>query len=437
MKKLRALCLILVAMGLPSQLFAQSSLQTLKKRLRSNDPEIAFQALDDLLARGESGRKEAHEILTLLLSAKKKCLENSVKSMRALTKKLGDSEKREEIGRMISEHLDAGKKAIAFAFNDAEYPTTIGGTYTSGSFYQKGQIFIEGRTELAVRLFNLAEAEILKSLGGKVRRIHPGGLGIAEKLEGGTLEDDGQPLKMVTYNLLDGTKEWKKIAGKFSKKYMTYSQTKERFQLAVKLAAKAGLDTRNHSPESEPLPIAAGAVFAGDYEVALAERPEEKSIERLIFNLFVSRHILIRNQEAKMPLKPEEKGAMHEVNLYRVVLGLWPLNLNSKITAAAKEHSLWQEKNKKCTYSELVTDLDGPETRMKRHGYAHPGARGEYVLFAVTNSVLWPGRVSSSAHRRIINPKNRAGGVAICGVYLTINFGNTIENASLHKLVKQ
>ena len=169
----------IVTILLTSSLFAQSSLQALKRRLRSGDPKIAMKALDALLSQGEAGKKEAQKAVSDLLVSRKKGTDKAVQSLSKLLKKLGSAEKRREIGKKISELREIGKNAVAFINDDAEYPPDFKQDWTPGEYYQKGQIFVEARTELCVRIFNEIEAEILKSLGSRAKALPPGGLGIA------------------------------------------------------------------------------------------------------------------------------------------------------------------------------------------------------------------------------------------------------------------
>ena len=435
LKKLLLSCGLLVVVVLPS--FAAEDVKVLKKRLRSPDPQIARKALQDLEALGETGRAEARLVLSALLDVRGKVLARELKGLKALLKRVEDPKMLKELKEDFTQWEQTCQDVENFLFSNNGYPARYGGTFTPGEWVQPGQILLEARTERLVLLFNQLEAKLLKALGKKVRCPKPGGLGVYGKYKQGRLVDKNMAVKMVIYNFLDGTKQWAALSGKLSDKYLFYLSARGLWEFTRGLAKKAGMKGAAEEPRGKRLCIALGALFAGDYAAAKANRPPAGSMKRRIFNLLACRNVILLNHDAKFPWSKEEKTIFHSINLYRIVLGFCPVRVNRKLMAAAKEHSNWQMANKKSIYSGLVPGLDSPEKRMKRLGYLHPAAQGEFVLCEAPRTTMWMGRMSSGAHRRMVNPNYRAGGIAITGIYMTMNFGDEMEDSELNELVKE
>jgi len=100
-----------------------------------------------------------------------------------------------------------------------------------------GQIPLEGRIEVAIARFNQSEAMLVQAFGLSLRTESPGGGGFGRAYIAGTLQDTGQPLHVLKYNISDSGAAWVAIGERFVKEAKSYDQADLLASLARELAA--------------------------------------------------------------------------------------------------------------------------------------------------------------------------------------------------------
>jgi len=433
-------------------------------QLQGTDAEEARSALDNLLAGGDDARRRTTAALTELVARRQRLGDDG---RRRLTRKvafLAEPRKIDLILKALDQHADASAEAIRFAFSDSDYavPDKARTGWSPGRDYQKGQILLEGRIEVAIARFNQSEAVLVQAFGLSMRTESPGGGGFGKAYLAGTLRDTGQPLHVLKYNIADSGPAWAVIGEEFASESKSYEQANLLAALARELAGKAGVNITAADGAAKPAPPASrptgkaaqtgaatpaasamdeeallrfaravGALFAGEYARAAELKPEDVVGARL-FDLLVRRHVMVRSAKQGGPWSLNDMKAMHLLNLYRLSLDLWPMMANPKIYAAAAEHSQWQDKNNTMSHIRPEADKRSPSDRCKLAGY--DGSLGENIAGGSVDGAIWTWRADAGHHRNLLNRSGRAFAIAGYGRYVTYDPGRTLEVEGLAEL---
>ena len=405
--------------------------------LQSADPDTARAALDKLLAAGDEGTRRARSVLADLVRNRAATLAAARKIWHDRFAACLDAEKSKPVFDRVDQHAKAGREVLAFAMSNQTYPDTgkAKSGWRPGKDYQKGQLLLEGRTEIAVGHYNRLEVALVKSLGGVLGAGPPGGGGHGRAYLAGTLKDSGQPVPVLTYNLADPLTAWGQIAAALTRHRDRYRKAHAAWELAQQLAAKAGAPVAKAPPPapSEPLVEAGTALLAGEFAEALKLRPPGSAPERRWFDVLLHRGILLRNARANDTGTGPERKALHEINLYRLSVALPPLVANAKIYAAAREHTLWQVRNHKVGHGRPEQDKLTVFHRCHAAGYRGPSS--ENIAGTHRTTALWIWRADASHHRSMILTKIHAGAVARSGRIVTYNAGWLVEDPALRELL--
>jgi hypothetical protein len=406
-------------------------------KLRSADPKEADAALDELLAAGEQGKKYAAGALTALLRRRRHLREEARKPLAAPFRFLADQARTRTILQGLHRLAAAGNEAVAFAFDDQRYPVPARAHrgWMAGRDYQKGQVLLEGRVEVAVGIFNRVESELVRLFGLRVTARSPGGGGFGRAHLRGALKDGSRPLRVLKYNFTDAEAAWAQIGSLLAARFPRWEQADRAYQHAKAMAEKAGVEPPKEGAPAELPPIvpAAAALFAGEYEQALRLRPRSGPAAR-IFDVLVRRHVLVRNAEARGSWSRREKEMMHLLNLYRLSLDLPPLVANAKLYAAAREHSEWQSRHGRMTHVRPEADKRTFAQRCRAQGYG--AARAENISGWGGADAIWSWRCDAAHHRNLISGGLRAAAVALSGRFATYDAGTAIDAPHLAALLK-
>ncbi len=410
-------------------------LAILQHKIKGKDPEAAKAALAELLARGDEGKSAAAKLLSSLLTGKGKRLNAAGKN---LTSAFGILKKKKDMDKVIK-YLDQLQKASAdlfdYAFDDANYavPAKAHTGWYPGKDYQKNQIFVEARVEIAVGIYNRLEAALTKCFGKAAKAPkYPGGGNFAKAFRKGELKDNGKALRILQYRFTNGTATWSKFAKTIAKKYKKYRKALSDYNTARELADQAGVESAVQVVPPAPLALAAAAVFSGDYEAAADAMPEAGTPEGRVFDLLVDRHIILRNQEIMKQWERAGRKVFELNNLYRMAVGARPLLANKKIYAATKEHSEWQAAHNKMSHSRPDAKHKTFAERLRLQGYAHPG--GENISMVSGINCEWAWRCDAGHHRDLISKDFLAGAMCAVGQYTTYNTGRAFDNEGLDKV---
>ena len=435
--RLAAALPLLLALLLPSAPATAADLRDPSAKLRDTDGDTARAALTQLLAHGDRGRQTARLIIQALLEQRIRLHQTARKALIAPAAFLDRPDRIKPLVLALDRHAVAAAKAVHFAMDKSQYPIPAK-AYTGwspGRDYQKGQILLEARVEVAVGLFNKLEAVLVRSFGSSVAASPPGGGGFARDYLAGRLTDSPRPLGILKYDFTDATSAWSRIGATLIERHTAYRSADEALTLTHDLARRVGLPAKPNPPPLPPPPIvgALAALFAGQYADADKLRPNAALANR-IFNLLVRRRVLIHNAKLPGNFSRSERHMLHQLNLYRLSLNLDPLVANPKLHAAAREHSQWQARNRRMTHRRPEPKLHRFGDRARAQGY--PAARGENICAMPGPWAVWGWRSDAGHHRNLIDPAARAAGIGQSGSFVTYDTGGLIENTPLAKLLK-
>lgn len=417
-------------------------------KLRGTDLEQARAALDELVAAGEPAKKQAVTTLAELVARRRSLRDNARRRLVAMTKSLRDPARRKVVTEALDLHAKAAAEAVRFAFDDKEYavPAKARTGWSPGRDYQKGQIPLEGRVEVAIGRFNQAEPKLLALLGYSLPIKRPGGGGFAKAYLADKLSDPGQPLRVLTYNIADSALAWAKVGESLADRVKAMTDAEEGYQTMAELASHAGVPDEETAPppstssatpqeggEIPALALAAGALFAGEYAEAARLRPSDEADGRL-FDLLVRRYVLVHGAKRRGDWTRSEQEAVYLLNLYRLSLNLCPLMTNPKIYAAAAEHSQWQNSNNQMSHTRPEKDKSSFGLRLQAQGYRWGSS--ENIAGGNSMGAIWSWRADAGHHRNLISPRHRACAIAQVGRFVTYNSGTKIEIEGLGDLIR-
>jgi len=418
-------------------------------QLRGSDMAQARAALDELLAAGEPAKKQALSTLAGLGTRRRGLRDNARQRLIAMTKLLCDPARRKMVTEALDVHAKAAAEVLRFAFDDKEYPVPAKAHtgWSPGRDYQKGQIPLEGRVEVAIGRFNQAETKLLRLLGYSLPLKRPGGGGFGKAYLMDKLSDPGQPLRVLTYNIADSGLAWAKVGASLAERVKALKAAEEAFEKTAEMARQAGVPTEDITPppdstssartqqagEIPALVLAAGALFAGEYAEATRLRPSDEADGRM-FDLLVRRHMLVCSAKRRGDWTRPEQEAVYLLNLYRLSLNLCPLMINPKIYAAAAEHSQWQNQNNQMSHARPEKDKSSFSLRLRVQGYRWGSS--ENIAGGTPKGAIWSWRADAGHHRNLISKRHRACAIAQVGRFVTYNTGTKIEIEGLGELIR-
>jgi len=409
------------------------SIPRLVAQLKGSDAAKATEALHKLLAAGGQGEAAARDAVKELLQQHGRKWDDAHRRLLARPGPMGDPAR---ISALVKSHARLAKAAaevLKFAFDHGKYPvpTAPGGGWRPGKYYQKGQVLLEGRVEVAIGIFNQVECELVGAFGVKLAPKPPGGGGFAKDYLRGELREPQTACPILTYNLVDCVPAWSQIGGFYAGWYRALRQAEAAYDRAAAMAVEAGIDAAAKSSKLPGLVLATAAVFSGDAELALKHRPADGD-ERKLFDILVRRYVLVRNARQRGKWSPADKAPLRQLNLYRLALCLDPLAANDKLHTAALEHSQWMHRNRQAGHGRPERNLRTPTHRCWAQGYR--AAIVENVS-AGSRNPIWSWRADASHHRNLLFGTLRAAGVGRAGRFCTYNAGTLLEDKDLARLL--
>jgi len=403
-------------------------------RLRGKDHDQAEQALKQLLARGEAGKKTATGVLKDLLRRRALVMADAHRRLSAQFRLVGDPARMKALAAAMDRHEAAAAELMKFAFDNKRYPVPAKAStgWLPGRDYQKGQVLLEGRAEVAFALSNKLESQVAGAFGWALRARRPGGAGLARDYLANKLTDSDRPMRVLKYDLVDPVPAWVQIGMFVARWQKTFVRSRADYGHARAMAAKVGLEADDKTPELPELVTAIGVLFSGDLESAARHRPADAAGAR-IFDFVVRRYVMIYNARAGKRWSRREKQLLRRLNLIRLGANLPPLVANDKLHAAAREHSTWQNRNRKMSHSRPEKDKRTVYLRCRAQGY-RAGAC-ENVSHAAGAIDIWLWRTDAGHHRILLLPRIRAAGIGQAGTIVTYDGGWLIENEPLARLL--
>ncbi len=418
-------------------------------QVRGTDLDQARAALEELLAAGEPAKKQALGTLAGLVAQRRGQRDSARRHLAATTRLLQNPARRKVVTEALDLHAKAAAEVLRFAFDDKEYPVSAKAHtgWSPGRDYQKGQIPLEGRIEVAIGRFNQAETKLLGLFGYSLPFKRPGGGGLGKAYLADKLRDSGKPLRVLTYNIVDPGVAWAKVGANLADRVKALKAAEEAYHKTAEMARQTGVpieeidpppvSTAAAKPQADgnipALALAAGALFAGEYAQAAQLRPSEEADGRL-FDLLVRRCVLVRGAKRRGDWTRSEQEAVYLLNLYRLSLDLCPLMTNPKIYAASSEHSQWQNRHNQMTHTRPEKDKSSFSIRLREQGYLWGSS--ENIAGGSGKEAIWSWRADAGHHRNLISARHRACAIAQAGRFVTYNSGTKIEVEGLGDLVR-
>ena len=337
--------------------------------------------------------------------------------------------------KSYDEWSKTAKDALAYIFDDGKYPVPekAKSGWIAGRDIQTNQAIVEGKVENAISRWNRLGAEFLSQMGAPARSVgSPGGGGLGAKVEKGQIaEPDNRRLGVLTYNIVDPSEDSAALVRSIAAAYGDYAEALKYFNFSEELAKRAGV-AAVAKPEPSALAIASSALCAEDFGTAAAKRPAGGSDEIGIFRLVGNMYLLSRSVGPGGEWKGSEKKTLALSNLYRLALGLSPMQGNKHIHDAATEHSQWQEARREMTHYRPEKSMKTFSDRMAFAKYTGSGCT-ENIAGSSGEEPLWGWRCDAGHHRNLINRQSRAAGVGDRGM-VTFDTGRSTEDEQLDKV---